>query len=187
MTDIRHGMYGPCFVIGGEMARNKSRGHTKTARHESYRIDAITYVQDRDAKIDEIVADIKRKYPYIAEADARRIVVEHWAALERNNDMRNTVRSLDFGYDERAMLDRLNGRLNGKLNDRFRDKIADSLSSRLPGVPITAYDGPDREEIREVIERAARAISVSTVASVDDVRSMLRQLVQGGVTTWPLR
>ncbi len=90
------------------MARKPSRGNTKAQKYESYRIDAIDYVTNRDGKIDEIVEDICRKNPRLSRFEARRIVTEHWAKMEQENDVRNTVRSLDLGFDERALMQRVN-------------------------------------------------------------------------------
>lgn len=156
------------------MTRNKSRGNTRSAKYESYRLEAIDYVTNRDAKIDEMVADIRRKYPRLPETEARRIVTEHWAALERVNDVRNTVRSLDLGYDERRMIDRLNGRLQGRL----ASKLPDRLPSRLPDTLKTATGGPGSDELAKAIEVAAREISAATAASTDDVRDHLRRVTR---------
>jgi hypothetical protein len=109
---------------------------TDRHRTESYRIKAIDYTQDRDAKIEEIAADLVRKYPHTLALDrARRIVVEHWAAMEQANNVRNTVRSLDMGYDERAMVDRLNDKLNDRRLGSLSTRLPDRLSDVLRGAP----------------------------------------------------
>lgn len=94
-----------------EAMAKPNRGNTKAQKYESYRIDAITYVTNRDGKIDEIVEDICRKNPRLSRFEARRIVVEHWAQMEAEHDVRNTVRSLDLGFDERALMTKVNRRI----------------------------------------------------------------------------
>jgi hypothetical protein len=147
----------------------RSRGNTQRAKRESYRVEAIQYVEGRDRKIDEIVADLTRKYPRLSEANARRIVVEHWAKMERDHDVRNTVRSLDMGYDERAMLDRLNARL--------RDKLPDRLADRLPGGSSEPLSAISDAETAAIVERAARSLSAASAVSIDEVRSHLRRVM----------
>lgn len=105
------------------MGQRPSRGNTQRERYESYRIDAIDYVNNRDAKIAEVVADIRGKYPRLPEAEARRIVAEHWAGMEAANDVGNMVRSEYLGYDERAMI--------GRLNERVRTRITSNLDNTL--------------------------------------------------------
>jgi hypothetical protein len=143
------------------------RGNTKQAKYESYRLDAINYVNDRDAKIVEITADIMRKYPRIDEAEARRLVVEHFAALERANDTRNAVRSLDLGFDERAFLERVNARLNR----RPQLQIPDRLSEILRG----PSDRPDAAEAS-----IADPLSSEAVAAIYDASRDLAAVMGGG-------
>lgn len=115
------------------MPRRTNRGNTKAQKYQSYRVDAIDYVKNRDAKINEIVADTMRKNPNASEARVRALVTQEWANMEARNNVRNTVRSLDLGYDERKMIDRLNDLLSGTLRDRLDATLASLLRSKLKG------------------------------------------------------
>lgn len=140
----------------GRTYKNIPNGTKRGRQYESFRIKAHDYVRGRDAKIDELVADIRAKYPRLPEAEARRIVVEHWAAMEQANDVRNTVRSLDLGFDERELIGRLNGRLKDRLRSPLPSALPDRLSDALRGpssTPNPAYGSLSRPTNLEAVRR----------------------------------
>lgn len=114
------------------MPRRNRRGNTLGQKYESYRLDAVTYVTNRDQKIEEMVADLHRKYPRQPIAYLRSLVVAQWAELEAANDVRNTVRSLDIGFDERGLMDRINRKIGA--GDRgMPEATVHALESLLTG------------------------------------------------------
>lgn len=160
------------------MGKHSRRGDTKAQRYESYRIEAAEYVSNRDDKIAEIVADICRKHPRLPEAEARRIVTEHWAIMERDNDVPNMVRSKYLGYDERGLIDRVQARLRDRLRSSLPDSLPSTLADRLTGSLSTADSVESGRFVADRVSEAVRQIAAASGQSEDYVQAAIDDVMR---------